>query len=394
MERHPSRPRPEHPWLLGALIASCASLSCTSDVPDEEHAPLGLRSAGPGDISAPRSAELPWQTYVPDGLTPIFQCVAPNANEGLTAVFGYLNETGEQVGVAVGDTNFIDTPYNDRGQSVVFEPGYHHAVFAVEFGGADWVAWQLGEETAFADRYAWPCPEETAELTIASDVPPLPWPPPAANPVSPPALAGEGDPRQRAEDFVTWFGRSTVDQLVEAQSEMAAASEDYAITYELIRIAEENRDIDWVRSLLAITVLGELRNPDAWGYLRWLAEQTPPEGPTTDHGDDPERTRMIMLQLKAVAGLGYWRTPQSDEVLLGLMNAAPTPEIRCEAARTYRYHHDDDALADARNALPEAERWCLDVIDNAIPAQEFDQSVIEFRAVHPELSPQSETRRQ
>jgi Coenzyme PQQ synthesis protein D (PqqD) len=76
-------------------------------------------------------------------LIPLLECVDDNGDGTFTAHFGYLNQSGATINLAVGPKNMFVPGQLDFGQPTVFLPGEHLDVFSVVFDGTDELKWML-----------------------------------------------------------------------------------------------------------------------------------------------------------------------------------------------------------------------------------------------------------
>jgi hypothetical protein len=77
-----------------------------------------------------------------ESLTPVFNCVAPNAQGSLTAFFGYDNKNGVSVSVPYGTKNSL--PNDTTNQRLTrFLPGTHQFSFGVDFAKNQSLTWKL-----------------------------------------------------------------------------------------------------------------------------------------------------------------------------------------------------------------------------------------------------------
>jgi hypothetical protein len=74
-------------------------------------------------------------------LIPLLECVDDNGDGTYTAHFGYLNNSGSTINLAVGPKNMFVPGQEDFGQPTVFLPGEHLNVFSVVF--TDDIKWML-----------------------------------------------------------------------------------------------------------------------------------------------------------------------------------------------------------------------------------------------------------
>jgi hypothetical protein len=112
-------------------------------------------------------------------------------------------------------------------------------------------------------------------------------------PTSPPTLA---DPKRPASEsvptFVDWASRSVIGQREEARKIIVAARDNPAVAEELCREIFEVQKDDLSRSLIMLSVLGEMRNPDGGKCLaRFLHQPFPKEG-TVVNGEIVEQTSL------------------------------------------------------------------------------------------------------
>jgi PqqD family protein of HPr-rel-A system len=76
-------------------------------------------------------------------LIPLLECVDNNGDGTYTAHFGYLNQSGANITVAIGPKNMFVPGQEDFGQPTVFLPGEHLNVFSVTFNATDEIKWML-----------------------------------------------------------------------------------------------------------------------------------------------------------------------------------------------------------------------------------------------------------
>jgi hypothetical protein len=76
-------------------------------------------------------------------LIPLLECVDDNGDGTFTAHFGYLNQSGATINLAVGPKNMFVPGQTDFGQPTVFLPGEHLDVFSVVFPGTGDLKWML-----------------------------------------------------------------------------------------------------------------------------------------------------------------------------------------------------------------------------------------------------------
>lgn len=80
-------------------------------------------------------------------LSPLLDCVTENADETLTAFFGYQNQNGVSISVPLGPKNSL--PLDVPGyRTTLFDPGEHHFAFGVDFGAAQSVVYTLSPDNS------------------------------------------------------------------------------------------------------------------------------------------------------------------------------------------------------------------------------------------------------
>ena len=92
----------------------------------------------------------------PGTLNPILNCVEDNLDGTYTAHFGYSNQTGLPIELALGANNYFFPFPQDRGQPIHFEMGVVANVFEVIFDGLE-MTWHLNSKSATASALSRPC---------------------------------------------------------------------------------------------------------------------------------------------------------------------------------------------------------------------------------------------
>jgi len=206
-----------------------------------------------------------------------------------------------------------------------------------------------------------------------------------------PKLVGSGDAARRAVlDFLAWAGASTPSQQEEGRREIAAASGNSDVEQALCDEITAARTKDHSRALLGLSVLGEMRSPHALGYLKnFIHIPLPPPGRLLE-GEDPEQTALAILQGKAVSGLAYMNTAESNEEVFWAASRHESRIVRAEAIRTYLANNQNSAEAKAtlRKYVRKGEELFLDRPnrDPGDKAKTFNRKLEEYLRAHPELA--------
>jgi hypothetical protein len=190
-------------------------------------------------------------------------------------------------------------------------------------------------------------PLEAQGTTLGSPPPPqliVPAPGPATAPplASPNVPVTESVPR-----FIDWASRSGTDQRENVRKLIAAAGKNSDAAEELCREIFEIQSSDHSRTLIMLSVLGEMRNPDGEKCLIRFVHQPFPTQGTMVSGEILEQTSLGTLQSKAVDGLAYAGTETGDREVLWAAGAHPSRIVRAEAINAYLWNHRDSRSARA-----------------------------------------------
>jgi hypothetical protein len=206
-----------------------------------------------------------------------------------------------------------------------------------------------------------------------------------------PHLVGTGDAARRAVvDFLAWAGASTPSQQEEGRREIAAAGGNRDIVQALCDEITAARSRDHSRALLGLSVLGEMRSPFALGYLKDFIHIPLPPPKRLLEGEDPDQTALATLQGKAVSGLAYMNTAESNNEVFWAVSSHESRIVRAEAIRTYLANHQNSAEAKAtlRKYVRKGEEVFLDRPnrDPGDHAEVFNRKLDEYMRAHQELT--------
>lgn len=190
--------------------------------------------------------------------------------------------------------------------------------------------------------------------------------------------------------FLDWAARSPAEDRELVRAEIAAASANDEVAAALGQAILVNELADHSMALVALSVLGEMRNPTGARFLASYARRPLPKGAPSDHGDVPAETAIAILHAKAISGLGYMRTLEADQVVLELASKHPSKVVRAEAIRTFLFNHDRSEAA-AKLLQAAVRREELRYIDRVyrLPgegAQTFDARLAAFLEKHPDAA--------
>jgi hypothetical protein len=210
----------------------------------------------------------------------------------------------------------------------------------------------------------------------------------AARPI--PALVIAGKPAEQSVGaFIQRVSLSSPTEHEQIRALIKQASGNVEITNAVATTAFANRTVDFARTLTALSVLGELRNPAGEAALTKFV--TLPL-PTTGHvveGEIVERSTLEQLQMKAIQGLAYAQTATAEKEVLRNVSENPSRVVRSEAIEAYLYNHNysEQARQALAATVKPADRIFLDRphLHAGTTAGDFNAQLARFVALHPEL---------
>ncbi|HRI38184.1 MAG TPA: hypothetical protein PLO50_06475 [Nitrospira sp.] len=206
----------------------------------------------------------------------------------------------------------------------------------------------------------------------------------------PPFTSGADVPR-----FLDWAGASHVDEREDVRNANAAGNTKEVVEA-LINEVERGKTLDHPRALLALSLLGETRSPEAQMFFSEFARRPLPTEGTVIEGEIIEQTRAAQLQAKAVDGLAYANNESSNQVVMEIIANHPSKIVRAEAINAYLWNHGDSPEARIRLSqyVRKDERILIDRVRRTTgeTAESFNRKLDAFLKQHPEvIPPQPET---
>jgi hypothetical protein len=217
----------------------------------------------------------------------------------------------------------------------------------------------------------------------------VPVPGPAAAPplASPNVPAAESVPR-----FIDWASRSGTEQREIVRKLIAAAAKNSDVAEELCREIFEAQKSDHSRTLIMLSVLGEMRNPEGEKCLTRFIHQPFPTQGTVVNGEIIEQTSLGTLQGKAADGLAYAGTETGDREVLWAAGAHPSRIVRAEAINAYLWNHQDSQTARAAllKVVRPDEAGFLDRPrhEPGMNRDQFNGKLLEYAKKHPAPKPE------
>jgi hypothetical protein len=223
-----------------------------------------------------------------------------------------------------------------------------------------------------------------------------PSPPPLTSNI----VSGEApllsDPKLAAKEsvpkFIDWASRSGLDQRETARKIIAAARGDSKVAEELCDEINQTQQLDHDRTLVMLSVIGEMRNPDGEKCLTTFLHQPLPLEGTVVNGEILEQTALGMLQAKAVDGLAYASTATGTRETLWAAGSHPSRIVRAEAINAYLWNQKDSSAARAQllKVVRPDERDFLDRprLEPGASSSQFNKSLALYARKH--LAPKPE----
>lgn len=207
---------------------------------------------------------------------------------------------------------------------------------------------------------------------------------------APPGLAAEAD----ATAFVDWAAGSLPEEREDGRGAIAKAAASpgaSAVAKGLVAEIQRAREVDHSRTLVALAVLGEMKNKEVgMPFLVQFASQPLPEKGTLIDGEIIERTSLLQLESKAVQGLAYMRDDVADREVMKIISSHPSRVIRGEAINAWLWNRQDSQAAREQLAqlvkpedriLIDRPRWT-----ETSTAEQFNRDLAVWLKAHPELA--------
>lgn len=215
--------------------------------------------------------------------------------------------------------------------------------------------------------------------------------------VKPPILESTGEGLQRSvAAYISWAAASTQKEKETVRRGLAEVKENRQIGVAFCDYAKRARFNDHSRALVTLGLLGEMKSAAGEACFReFIALPLPTQGTVVD-GEILERTALASLQAKAVDGLAYLRTPQTDEEVLQLVREHPSRIVRAEAINAYLWNHGDseEAKQVLRKRVREDEEIFVDRVrwNTGEKAESFNRKLEAFLKTHPEAAAPAPTK--
>jgi len=207
-----------------------------------------------------------------------------------------------------------------------------------------------------------------------------------------PALQGSGEAgRESVRAFIAWAGASTLSEAEDVRKALHQAQNNPEIARALIAEVEASQKSDATRTLIVLSLLGELRSPAAEPFLIEFIQRPLPTGEPAAEGEILAESAAAILQARAVDGLAYLKSTRGDAAVIDAAAKHPSRIVRAEAISAYLWNHSDSSAARERLAsrLRPDERIFLDRVrrEAGEKAESFNRKLAIYLKSHPELRP-------
>lgn len=145
-------------------------------------------------------------------------------------------------------------------------------------------------------------------------------------------------------DFMTTFSKSRSGDLQKFTNALTALREQPQLVSAIAAHYDRLPKPDHTGRISTLAVLGELKRPDAMPFLQKTVWTPMPARQPLEEGLT-ERDLEEMVIVKALQGVGYLRSPDSDKALLDVMQFHESRAVRIAAIDSYMWNHDDTSAS-------------------------------------------------
>ena len=146
------------------------------------------------------------------------------------------------------------------------------------------------------------------------------------------------------QGFMAAFSNARAGDLGQFTNALAALREQPQLVPSIVAHYQTLLKTNHTQRITTLAILGELRRPDAMPFLQQTVWTPMPNREPVAEGLTP-RDLEEMVIVKAVQGLGYLRTPESDKALLDVMQRHESRAVKIAAISSYMWNHDDTSEA-------------------------------------------------
>lgn len=206
-----------------------------------------------------------------------------------------------------------------------------------------------------------------------------------------PALKAATD----VEKFVAWAAQAPVSKREIIRERITKEKSNTEVATGLVTHFKKKMKTDHSSALVILALLGELRSENGFKFLsEFVWQKLPNTGPRDKETNVPMHDyNQILLQVKAVNGMAYMKTRESNQALLKVISRHPTAAVRAEAIAAFLYNNKFSAEAKKQlsQVVQKKDQIYIDrpVRTDSMTVAEFNKSIQVYLKNHPELKPPS-----
>lgn len=172
---------------------------------------------------------------------------------------------------------------------------------------------------------------------------------------TPPVASGKVTAQKKAQpvelsvktiaSFINWASGSTRKERDLVRAAIAKANPKVEISSALFKVYDKAQYTDFSKAMVILSIIGELRVPEAANRLYDIAMMLVPERSAEAHNQLEETDKVEMLATKAIEGLAYLKSQNSDEMLFKIISTHPSRSVRATAINAYLFNNKDSKEA-------------------------------------------------
>lgn len=146
------------------------------------------------------------------------------------------------------------------------------------------------------------------------------------------------------ENFVSAFSKSRSRDTRRILKALSGLREQPQLVISFVAYYDRLPKQDHTQRIATLSILGELKRPDAMPFLQKTVWTPMPSPQRFNEGLTP-RDLEEMVIVKALEGLAFLRTADSDKALIDVMQRHESRAVRIAAIDCYMWNHDDTSEA-------------------------------------------------
>jgi hypothetical protein len=142
------------------------------------------------------------------------------------------------------------------------------------------------------------------------------------------------------EDLMSAYSNSRSGDSAKFLTALAALRQQPQLVSSIVAYYDKLPQSDHAERIATLAILGEVKRPDALPFLQKIV-WTPMPSPEPAPEGFSQRELEEMVIVKALHGVGYLRTPDSDKSLLDVIKRHESHGVKISAIDSYMWNHDD-----------------------------------------------------